>query len=136
MSDVDDLFDDDDEPQQQQPPQQELADSPQQQQQRQDGMEDLEDDMGEEQQPDEADLFGSPGRSDEEAAAEAAPDEPTGEPITVSAPLLKRWVGLRAWPRMCLVVVLLEVQPKPQQEAKGPPAAGGRPHYGCRCHCL
>lgn len=91
MSDVDDLFDDDDEPQQQQPPQQELADSPQQQQQQEDGgrggLDDLEDDMGEEQ------LFGSPGRSDGEAAAEPAPDEPTGEPITVSAPLLKRWVG-------------------------------------------
>lgn len=94
MSDVDDLFDDDDEPQQQQPPQQELADSPQQQQDGGGGgLEDLEDDMGEEQQPDEADLFGSPGRSDGEAAAEPAPDEPTGEPITVSAPLLKRWDG-------------------------------------------
>lgn len=99
MSDVDDLFDDDGEPQQQQqqqqPPrlEQELADSPQQQDGDGRGLEDLEDDMGEEQQPDEADLFGSPGRSDGEAAAEPAPDEPTGEPITVSAPLLKRWVG-------------------------------------------
>lgn len=94
MSDIEDLFDDDDEQQEQQEPQQEFADSPPAQQQQQDdaqGLEDLEDDMGDEQ-PDEADLFGSPARSDDEAAAEPAADEPTGEPITVSAPLLQRCV--------------------------------------------
>jgi hypothetical protein len=89
MSDVDDLFDDvSDEPQQQQ-----QDGSPDEQQFDAGGMEDLEDDMGDEP-ADEAALFGEEPATYEDAI-EPVDEQATGEPITVAAPLLQRWVPLQ-----------------------------------------
>mgnify|MGYP001807149375 CR=1 FL=1 len=98
MSDVEGLFDDDvdDEQEQQQQPGSQEEEEQQQADGGDGGFEDLEDDMGDVQPAaaadgdglGEADLFGSD--EDEEAAGAAAADEPLGEPISVSAPLLQR----------------------------------------------